>query len=183
MKYDDWRELLFMRAYSVFMTLNTLTLIEWISCLRLPPRPLTPNIKYYEALIIADLSWTRYGHSKRVKLRISDWTLVINFLAFTEIVRIPLTGGRGGGVDGRGTPGPSSLHPCLNNVTFKRSVLSYDCLFLTSETLWRMGTSFRYSDFWDCLSGQALVMIGHWYSPVISTCNNYPPEWTQKWLR
>ena len=118
---------------------------------------------------------------KRVKLRISAWTLVINFLAFTEIVRIPLTGW-GGGVGGRGgggrksTPGPSSLHPCLKNVTFKRSALSYDCLFLTSETLWRMGTSFRCSDFRACLAGQALVMIGRWYSPVISTCNAYRPE-------
>ena len=43
------------------------------------------------------MKWTRYGHSKRVKFRISAWTLVINFLAFTEIVRIPLTGGGGGG--------------------------------------------------------------------------------------
>ena len=41
------------------------------------------------------MKWTRYGHSKRVKFRISAWTLVINFLAFTEIVRIPLTGGDG----------------------------------------------------------------------------------------
>ena len=43
------------------------------------------------------MKWTRYGHLKRVKFRISAWTLVINFLAFTEIVRIPLTGGGGGG--------------------------------------------------------------------------------------
>ena len=73
--------------------------------------------------IYLDMKWTRY--SKRVKLRISAWTLVINFLAFTEIVRIPLMGW-GGGVAGGGqgdgrdtTPGPSSPHPCLNNVTFK----------------------------------------------------------------
>lgn len=46
--------------------------------------------------IYLDMKWTRYGHSKRVKFRISAWTLVINFLAFTEIVRIPLTGGGGG---------------------------------------------------------------------------------------
>ena len=128
------------------------------------------------------MKWTRYGHSKRVKFRISAWTLVINFLAFTEIVRIPLTGGGGGG-GRKNTPGPSSLHPCLYNVTFKWSVLSYDCLFLTSETLWRMGTSFRCSDSWECLAGQVLVMFGQWYSPVISTCNAYPPERFQKWLR
>ena len=47
--------------------------------------------------IYLNMKWTRYGHSKRVKLRISAWTLVINFLAFTEIARIPLTGGGGGG--------------------------------------------------------------------------------------
>lgn len=46
------------------------------------------------------MKWTRYGHSKGVKFRISAWTLVINFLAFTEIVRIPLTGGGGGGRGG-----------------------------------------------------------------------------------
>ena len=34
----------------------------------------------------------------------------------------------------------------------------------TLETLGRMGTSFGCSDFWDCLGGRALVMIGHWYS-------------------
>ena len=51
-----------------------------------------------------DMKWTRYGHLKRVKLRISAWTLVINFLAFTQIVRIPLTGWGGGvGGGGRGT--------------------------------------------------------------------------------
>ena len=68
--------------------------------------------------IYLDMKWIKYGHSKRVKFRISALTLVINFLAFTEIVRIPLTGGGRGG--GRGTPGPSSLHSCLNKVTFKR---------------------------------------------------------------
>ena len=34
----------------------------------------------------------------------------------------------------------------------------------TSETLGRMGTSFACSDFWDCLGGQVLVLIGRWYS-------------------
>ena len=34
----------------------------------------------------------------------------------------------------------------------------------TPETLGRMGTSFGCSDFWDCLGGQALVMIGQWHS-------------------
>jgi len=47
-----------------------------------------------------DKKWTRYGHSKRVKFRISAWTLVINFLAFTEIGRIPFTEGRGRGGGG-----------------------------------------------------------------------------------
>ena len=47
------------------------------------------------------MKWTRYGHSKRVKFKISAWTLVINFLPFTEIVRMPLTGGGGGGGDRR----------------------------------------------------------------------------------
>ena len=46
-----------------------------------------------------DMKWTRYGHSKRVKLRISAWPLVINFLAFTEIVRILFTGVGGGGTE------------------------------------------------------------------------------------
>ena len=31
---------------------------------------------------------------------------------------------------------------------------------LTSETLRGMGTSFGFSDLWDCLGGQVLVMIG-----------------------
>ena len=53
---------------------------------------------------------TRYGHSKRVKFRISAWTLVINFLAFTEIVRIPLT--RGGG-DGRALQDPPRYTPAF----------------------------------------------------------------------
>lgn len=47
--------------------------------------------------IYLDKKWTRYGHSKRVKFRFSAWTLVINFLALTEIVTIPLTGEGGGG--------------------------------------------------------------------------------------
>ena len=37
--------------------------------------------------------------------------------------------------------------------------------FPTSETCRRIGTSFGRSDVWDRLSGQALVMIGRWYSP------------------
>lgn len=53
--------------------------------------------------IYLNMKWMRYGHSKRVKLRISAWTLVINFLAFTEIVRIPLAGWGGGVGGGRGT--------------------------------------------------------------------------------
>ena len=36
--------------------------------------------------------------------------------------------------------------------------------FPTSETCRRIGTSFGRSDVWDRLSGQALVMIGRWYS-------------------
>ena len=32
------------------------------------------------------------------------------------------------------------------------------------ETIRGMGTSFRHNDFWDHLGGQALVMIGRWYS-------------------
>ena len=32
------------------------------------------------------------------------------------------------------------------------------------ETIRGMGTSFRHHDFWDRLGGQALVMIGRWYS-------------------
>ena len=65
--------------------------------------------------IYLDMKWTRYGHSKRVKLRISAWTLVINFLAFTEIVRIPLTGGGGGGGegDGRALQDPPRYTPTL----------------------------------------------------------------------
>lgn len=68
--------------------------------------------------IYLDMKWTRYGHSKRVKLRISAWTLVINFLAFTEIVRIPLTGwrggvGGGGQGDGRALQDPPRHTPAL----------------------------------------------------------------------
>ena len=52
--------------------------------------------------IYLDKKWTRYDHSKRMKFRISAWTLVDNFLAFTEIVRIPVAGGVGvGGGGGR----------------------------------------------------------------------------------
>ena len=40
---------------------------------------------------------------------------------------------------------------------------SYD-VFPPLQTLGRVGTSFGCSDFWDCLDGQALVMIGRWYS-------------------
>ena len=58
------------------------------------------------------MKWTRYGHSKRVKFRISAWTLVINFLAFTEIVRIPLTGGWGGG-DARPLQDPPRYTPAF----------------------------------------------------------------------
>ena len=47
--------------------------------------------------IYLDKKWTRYDHSKRMKFRISAWTLVDNFLVFTEIVRIPVAGGGGGG--------------------------------------------------------------------------------------
>ena len=119
-----------------------------------------------------DTKWPRYGHSKRMKFRISASTLVIHGNGKDT----SHGGGGGGGWGRKSTPGPSSLHPGLKNVTFKRSALSYDCLFLTSETLWRMGTSFRCSDFRACLAGQALVMIGRWYSPVISTCNAYRPE-------
>ena len=36
----------------------------------------------------------------------------------------------------------------------------YSSLFPTSETPRRMGTSVGRSDFWDCLGGQVLVMIG-----------------------
>ena len=69
--------------------------------------------------ICLDMKWTRYGHLKRVKLRISAWTLVINFLAFTQIVRIPLTGGGGGGGggggpgDGRALQDPPRYTPAL----------------------------------------------------------------------
>ena len=34
--------------------------------------------------------------------------------------------------------------------------------FVTPETTRRMGTSFRRSDFWDRLGGQALLVIGSW---------------------
>ena len=36
--------------------------------------------------------------------------------------------------------------------------------FLTPETIREMGTSFRRNHFWDRLGGQAIVMIGWWYS-------------------
>ena len=36
--------------------------------------------------------------------------------------------------------------------------------FPTPETVRQMGTSFRCNHFWDRLGGQALVMIGWWYS-------------------
>ena len=36
--------------------------------------------------------------------------------------------------------------------------------FPTQETIREMGTSFRRNHFWDRLGGQALVMIGWWYS-------------------
>ena len=36
--------------------------------------------------------------------------------------------------------------------------------FLTPETIGEMGTSFRRNHFWDRLGGQAIVMIGWWYS-------------------
>ena len=41
--------------------------------------------------------------------------------------------------------------------------------FTTSETLGRMATNFGSSDFWDSLGGQALDMIGRWYSRQPST--------------
>ena len=63
--------------------------------------------------IYLNMKWTRYGHSKRVKLRISAWTLVINFLAFTEIARIPLTGGGGGLGDGRALQDPPRYTPAF----------------------------------------------------------------------
>ena len=34
--------------------------------------------------------------------------------------------------------------------------------FSTPETTRGMGTSFKCSDFWDCLGGQVLLMIGGW---------------------
>ena len=34
--------------------------------------------------------------------------------------------------------------------------------FPTPETTRRMGTSFKCNDFWDCLGGQVLLMIGGW---------------------
>ena len=37
------------------------------------------------------------------------------------------------------------------------------------DTLGRTGSSFGCSDFWDGLGGQALVMIGRWYSRQTST--------------
>ena len=44
----------------------------------------------------------------------------------------------------------------------------------TSKTRGRMGTSFGHSDFWDHFGGQALVMIGGWYSrqPLTSLLAN-----------
>ena len=44
--------------------------------------------------------------------------------------------------------------------------------FTTPETLRGMGTSFWRSDFWDRLGGQALVMIGRWYSRQTLTNQN-----------
>ena len=33
---------------------------------------------------------------------------------------------------------------------------------IMAETTRRMGTSFKCNDFWDCLGGQVLLMIGGW---------------------
>ena len=40
-------------------------------------------------------------------------------------------------------------------------------VFPPSQTLGRMGTSFGCNDFWYRLDGQALVMIGRWYSVAL----------------
>ena len=42
--------------------------------------------------------------------------------------------------------------------------VTYKIQYPTSKTLGRMGTNSGRSDFWDRLGGQALVMIGRWYS-------------------
>ena len=47
-------------------------------------------------------------------------------------------------------------------------------LFATPETLRAMGTSFLREDFWDRLGGQALVMIGRWYSRQTLTNQKLP---------
>ena len=40
------------------------------------------------------------------------------------------------------------------------------------QTIRGMGASFRHRDFWDRLGGQALVMIGRWYSRQPLTNHN-----------
>ena len=47
-------------------------------------------------------------------------------------------------------------------------------LFATPETLRGMGTSFLREDFWDRVGGQALVMIGRWYSRQTLTNQKLP---------